>query len=185
LYNIPAELDGWKIRCTFSGPGGSVNSNGAKITVKGIPEPTPTPEPTPEPTPTPDPETEQEQEQESQHEHSFSQQWKYDADLHWQECDCGETTEKEFHSMQWTETVAATKKADGEEQGQCTVCGYTDSRVLEYDGQQQDSDRQQGSKLFKGIFIALIVIVLLIVVLLIIDKVQRERRRRRRRRRRR
>ena len=37
IYNIPLEMDGWKAVCAFSGPGGSVTSNGALITVKADP----------------------------------------------------------------------------------------------------------------------------------------------------
>lgn len=185
LYNIPAELDGWKIRCTFSGPGGSVVSNAAKITVKGIPEPTPTPEPTPEPTPTPSPETEADGgSDDTQHQHEFSQQYEYDGTGHWRQCDCGETDAVEAHSMQWTETVRPTKKADGEELGECTICGYSETRPLKYADTQSDGDNE-GGKLIKTVLAVLIGLVVLTVLLLIVDGIQRSRRRRRRRRRRR
>ena len=186
IYNIPAEMDGWKIRCTFSGPGGSVVSNGAKITVKGLPEPTPTPEPTPEPTPTPTPEPEVEAEEgdNGSHQHEYPDRYEYDGAGHWKQCDCGEIDAKEAHDMQWTEAVAPTKKADGEEQGRCTVCGYTESRPLSYEDSKNDGDAE-GGKLIKIILGVLIALVVLTVILLIADKIQRERRRRRRRRRRR
>lgn len=183
LYNIPAELDGWKIRCTFSGPGGSVVSNGAKITVKGIPEPTPSPEPTPEPEPEVEAETEAAEENapETEHSHAFNSDWQYDAASHWKLCDCGESSEAEAHSMQWTELSAPTKKADGEEQGKCSVCGYTESRALYY---EDSAAGEEGGTLLKIVIGVLLGLVALTIVLLIVDKIQRDRRRRRRRRRR-
>ena len=186
IYNIPAEMDGWKIRCTFSSPGGSAVSNGAKITVKGLPEPTPEPAPTPTPEPTAAPETESGDngDADATHQHEYPTQFEYDADYHWKQCECGEIDAKEAHDMQWTETVAPTKRADGEEQGRCTVCGYTDSRTLSYSDSKADDDTD-GGKLIKIILAVLIGLVVLTVILLIVDKVQRERRRRRRRRRRR
>lgn len=187
IYNIPAEMDGWKIRCTFSGPGGSVVSNGAKISIKGLPEPTPTPTPTPEPTPEPTAEPEEDEDGpgggDTAHQHEYSAQYEYDGAYHWKQCDCGEITKKEAHDMQWTETKAPTKRADGEEQGRCTVCGYTDSRTLSYSDSKNDGD-MDGGKLIKIILAVLIGLVVLTVILLIVDRIQRERRRRRRRRRR-
>ena len=34
IRNVPAEMDGWTVKCTFSGPGGSAVSNAASIKVK-------------------------------------------------------------------------------------------------------------------------------------------------------
>ena len=51
LYNIPLELNGWRIAAYFSNPGGGRESYGAVITVKADPAkatPTPTPTATPE-----------------------------------------------------------------------------------------------------------------------------------------
>lgn len=51
LYSIPAELDGWSFYCVFTGPGGDVSSDTARLSVTPLPtEPTETEEPTTEPT---------------------------------------------------------------------------------------------------------------------------------------
>lgn len=128
LYNIPAEMDGWKVVCRFEGPGGTVDTNGAKITVKNAPAPTP--EPTPEPTPQPSAEPEKEEEKTEAHEHKFSGEYTGDLMNHWQRCSCGETTERQAHSMVWTVVSEATKKEPGLEKGVCSVCGYTQNREL-------------------------------------------------------
>lgn len=132
VYNIPAEMDGWKAVCRFDGPGGTVDSSGAKITVKSAaPAVTPSPEPAPEPTPEATPEPEKEEEQ---HEHSFSDKYSGDLMNHWQLCDCGETTEKKAHTMQWTVTKEAGREESGEEQGVCSVCGYSQTREIQPTG---------------------------------------------------
>ena len=58
LYNIPLELNGWRIAAYFSNPGGGRESYGAVITVKADPAkatPTPAPTATPEPEPSQEP----------------------------------------------------------------------------------------------------------------------------------
>lgn len=131
VYNIPAEMDGWKVVCRFDGPGGTVDSNGAKITVKAAaPAVTPSPEPMPEPTPEPTPEPEKEE----VHEHSFSEKYSGDLMNHWQSCECGETSEKRAHSMQWTVVKEASRNESGEEQGVCSVCGYSQTREIQPTG---------------------------------------------------
>ena len=91
LYGIPAEMDGWKVVCRFEGPGGTVDTSGAVISVKAPPPvETPAPEVTPEVTAAPEAETEVEteekkevKEEEKEHQHKFD---KYSGDLlnHWQ-----------------------------------------------------------------------------------------------------
>lgn len=135
INQVPPEMDGWKVICTFisaaditrtdSNPA-TITVNGAKATPTPTPEPTPSPTPTatPEPTPTPTPE----------HTHEFATVWSKDADSHWHACSCGERADEAPHSMEWTETVPATSRAKGEEQGVCSVCGYTEVRSTEFDG---------------------------------------------------
>ena len=145
LYDIPAELDGWKIFCIHW----SLNhiskkeSGRALITVISnkpaptpeptpVPTPAPTPEPTPVPTPTPAPTPEPTPEP-TPHVHSSNGIWYKDEDAHWRVCqECGEEYEHSEHAFQWSEARAATRRADGEEEGLCTVCGYSTTRSVPY-----------------------------------------------------
>lgn len=150
VRNIPLEMDGWKAVCTFTGPGGSVTSNGALITVnpdpaKATPSPSPTPSSAPEETADPSPEPSPEQ-----HTHEFSDKWQSDAGHHWRECECGEKTDRAEHTMSWTELRAATQERAGEERGECTVCGYVTSRELQYKG--GDGQNAAGSGVDLGTF---------------------------------
>lgn len=162
LYNIPIEMNGWRIAAYFNNPAGGRESYGAVITVKSDPsKAAPTPEPTPLPTPEPTAEPSVDPESTSaspSHEHEFSDTWEYDENEHWHACDCGERTDKAEHDMQWTLVRAATKAEAGEERGTCLVCGYNGSREVEYTGKDvQPSD---------GILLRVIIgIVALIVVL--------------------
>lgn len=182
LNNIPLEMDGWQIRATFTGPGGSKTSNGAYIYVKAdpeklstTPEPTPTPAPTPPPTPpTAGPDAPAEGGGAEEHEHQFGEAWQTSAEYHWHECQCGEQSDKAQHSFQWTVVRTATKKVAGEEKGVCSVCGYETTRALAYDAASED--------IVAGVPIGLVIgiLVLLIVVLVIVDMVRSTRRSRRR-----
>lgn len=120
---VTMELNGYKVRCTFSGPGGDVNSNYAKIIVEPKPVVAPpptekgseqqgesTPMPTPEPTPV--------------HEHSFSTELSIDAGYHWYGCECGEAKDKKEHSFKWTQISVADIESQGLVQGECEDCGY-------------------------------------------------------------
>ena len=112
---VPMELNGYKVRCCFTGPGGDVNSNYAKITVEK--EAVPTAEPsaagvqsTPVPTPA--------------HEHVFSSELSHDAGYHWYGCACGETKDRTEHNYKWTQVNPATLDKQGLVQGECSVCGF-------------------------------------------------------------
>ena len=145
IYNIPAEMDGWKVVCRFEGPGGSTDSNGAKITVKNAaPTATPSPEPRPEPTPEPipEPEPEKEEEKPQQHEHSFTGKYSGDLMNHWRLCECGEADRKEAHVMEWTVTKEAGRKESGEERGVCSVCGYSQTREIQPTGSVLSADEE-------------------------------------------
>ncbi len=144
LYGIPYELNGWKVVCNFIGAGNNniVTSQPALLTV--IPDPsraTPTPEPTPVPEITPVPEAEETPvpeveetptvEEPPEHVHSFSGEWHQNATTHWHECpEDGARADEGFHEMTWTEDTAPTVREEGQESGVCTVCGYSETRVL-------------------------------------------------------
>lgn len=178
IRNVPAAMDGWTVKCTFSGPGGSAVSNSAsiKVTAAETPKPTATPKPTLPPTPSAAPVATAAPDSAGTHSHEFSSTWSMDADSHWHECACGEKAQKALHSMEWTVVTEATKKAEGTEKGVCSVCGYTETRSLAY---EKDSDGGVG--FMRYVFIGIIVLIVLIVVGLVISSIAESRRRKRRR----
>lgn len=178
IRNVPAEMDGWTVKCTFSGPGGSAVSNAASIKVKlpETPKPTATPKPSATPKPTETPAATAKPDTEDEHVHEFSEAWSKDADKHWHECACGEKTQEAPHSMEWTVVTEATKKADGTEQGVCSVCGYTETRSLAY---EKDEDGE--ISFMRYVFIGIIVLIVVIVIGLVISGIAESRRRKRRR----
>ena len=178
IRNVPAAMDGWTVKCTFSGPGGSAVSNSASIKVMAAetPAPTATPKPTLPPTPSAAPVATAAPDSVGTHSHEFSSTWSMDADSHWHECACGEKAQEALHSMEWTVVTEATKKAPGTEQGVCSVCGYTETRSLAY---EKESDGGVG--FMRYVFIGIIVLIVLIVVGLVISSIAESRRRKRRR----
>lgn len=52
---------------------------------------------------------------EAPHEHAFGNEWKYDEDCHWRECECGEKTDFDEHDMV---------------DGVCSVCGYEEEVIV-------------------------------------------------------
>ena len=107
---VPKEMDGYKVRCTFTGPGGSVSSGYAEIIVA-------TPEELAQAAGLPAPAA-------PAHEHSFSDELSKDAGYHWYGCECGEVKERQTHRYTWTQHRAATVDAPGLVQGECSVCGH-------------------------------------------------------------
>ena len=178
IRNVPAEMDGWKVKCTFSGPGGSAVSNAASIKVKlpETPKPTATPKPSATPKPTEAPEATAKPGSKDDHTHEFAEAWSWDADKHWHECACGEKAQEAPHSMEWTVVTEATKKAEGTEKGVCSVCGYTETRSLTYEKGQDG-----GIGFMRYVFIGIIVLIVLVVVGLVISSIAESRRRKRRR----
>lgn len=178
IRNVPAEMDGWTVKCTFSGPGGSAVSNAASIKVKlpETPKPTATPKPSATPKPTEAPAATAKPGSEDDHVHEFAESWSKDADMHWHECSCGEKSQEAPHSMEWTVVTEATKKAEGTEQGVCSVCGYTETRSLAY---EKDEDGEIG--FMRYVFIGIIVLIVVIVVGLVVSAIAESRRRKRRR----
>ena len=66
-----------------------------------------------------------------QSEHAHTLVWKSDAAQHWQECECGEKTEKAAHTFNAGEiTKAPTTTATGIKTYECEVCGYQKQEVL-------------------------------------------------------
>lgn len=185
LYNIPLEMNGWRIAAYFNNPAGGRESYGAVITVKAdpaqaTPSPSPTPIPSPTPLPSPTPSAMLEDIMPSpipveNHEHMFTGAWEYDENGHWQLCACGEKSDIEAHDMQWTLVRAASKTEKGEERGVCRVCGYTGSRETEYSGKGIQITESMFMRIILGI---VIVIVILVVAKLISDAGKRRRRRR-------
>lgn len=174
VYNIPYAMNGWKVVCTFSGPGGSIASNGAVITVKADPaKQTPSPSPSPSPSASPSPE---------QHEHEFPEQWMSDDAKHWKQCECGENGKEAVHSFTWTVTRAATKAQPGEATGVCSACGYTELRAEEYT-ENNEAGEIPGLRTFRWILVGLFAVLALIIAVLIIQNVKEKKRRRKHRRR--
>ena len=67
---------------------------------------------------------------------AWSEDWSNDRTYHWHESLLPNETEvdsKAEHDMVWTETKAPTKNEDGEEEGVCSVCGYTETRSKLYE----------------------------------------------------
>ena len=58
------------------------------------------------------------------HVHSYSSVWEHNDISHWHQCTCGDHADEDFHSFQWTVLRMPTAEADGEQRGECTVCGY-------------------------------------------------------------
>ena len=138
IRNIPRQLDGAKVYCVFSGPGGATDTNAASLRVKyEKPSPSPSPTPSASPSPSASPnvsggKTGGASGTDPNHEHSYSRAWSYDEQRHWHECECGARDGEAAHVMSWTETRKATKKQSGEEAGECGVCDYETTREVEY-----------------------------------------------------
>lgn len=170
VHNIPLEMNGWKAACKFVGPGGSILSNGALITVNPDPAkatPTPVPEETPQPEEKTDEEPEKKEDKKTEgkedkkseeHVHEFADEWFTDEKYHWHQCSCGEKSIIEAHSFSWDQTKKPTKRSPGSEHGTCTVCGYETDREVEYEPGYKDNSGFKGLKL---VIISIIVIALL------------------------
>ncbi len=62
-------------------------------------------------------------------EHTFGEDWKSDAENHWHECECGETSDSAAHTFQWVTDKKATATEKGSKHEECTVCGYAKAAV--------------------------------------------------------
>ena len=172
IYDVPEELNGWSIYCIFKGAGGDVPTNSASITVKNAaPEPTiqivaapdaitVVEEKTQEETDVPQgitivdaPEEVDPEENENITIVQWEEAWTYDDNSHWHKSAdsySDETSEPETHTMSWTTTREATKKADGEEEGVCEVCGYTTRRNVPYVKEEKTGGMSKGLKIGLG-----------------------------------
>lgn len=177
IRNVPVEMDGWTVKCTFSGPGGTAVSSAASIKVKvtETPKPSATPETSATPNPTETPKPTETPTSVSDHDHEFSESWSRNADNHWHECSCGEKAQLSPHTMEWTVVTEATKMTQGTEQGVCSVCGYTETRSSSYNGEEND-----GIGMMRIVFYCIIALIVLAVVGLVTSSVVESRRRKRR-----
>ena len=151
IYNVPLDMNGWKVRAVFSGVEGTVTrSNPVTIKVEAdpnhTPEPTAKPEETPEPTeepaetakPTPTPASTptpvpsekpvETAAPDQDHEHLFAAVWTADETKHWHECSCGERSEEAAHSMRWK--TLSVDNGIANQEGVCTVCGYREAKQV-------------------------------------------------------
>lgn len=189
INNVPLEMDGWKVVCTFISAGdiSRKDSQAATITVRGAkasPSPSPSASPSPSPTPSAAPSASPSpgpggQPVPEDHEHSFPVTWTSDETGHWHECVCGERSGFEEHTLTWTVAREATKKESGLEEGACEVCGYQTSRELPY----EEDGLSSAMRGFRITFFVVLALLVVGIVILIVQSVRDSRRRRRRRRR--
>jgi len=144
IGNVPFSMNGWSAVCVFEGIADTTTRSAkAKITIVDAPAqaeatPTPTPSATPTPTPSPTPmptaaptqavtASPEPTAQPSPAETNSQTAWQSDESGHWHAVD-GARLDAAAHELVWTETVPATENTEGQEQGVCTVCGYSTVR---------------------------------------------------------
>ena len=67
-----------------------------------------------------------------EHTCSFDSEWKTDENSHWLLCYCGQKGNSASHSYgNWETIKAATITSTGEEKRSCTVCGFTQTQIIE------------------------------------------------------
>ena len=59
-----------------------------------------------------------------EHQHTYSTVWEHNDLSHWHQCVCGDHADEAMHTYQWTVITEPTQTADGQQKGECTVCGY-------------------------------------------------------------
>jgi hypothetical protein len=180
IRNVPADLDGWTVKCTFKGVGGTAVSNSAKIVVKTTATPSPSPTATTKPTVSPSPSVSPTPKATASASPSADvsattgdNEWFSDTESHWHQDSAGNKTDVAEHSMTWTVVQEATKKADGVEKGVCDDCGYVTERSIE--ASQEDS----GSGFVKAIIYIMVALIVLIIIGLIISGISQRRERKR------
>lgn len=57
--------------------------------------------------------------------HEHGEEWAYDDDSHWHECECGDIADKAAHEVEWVIVKNPTHNEDGLKQEQCKVCDWT------------------------------------------------------------
>ena len=144
IGNVPFSMNGWSAVCVYEGIADTTaRSAKAKITIVDAPaqaETTPSPTPTAMPTPTPSPTpaataaptqpvtvSPEPTAQPTPVETNTQTAWQSDESGHWHSVD-GARLDAAAHELVWTEIVPATENTEGQEQGVCTVCGYSTVR---------------------------------------------------------
>ncbi len=56
--------------------------------------------------------------------HSGEGDWKYDEEMHWRSCSCGEDVDVDFHDFEWVVTSEPDVGVPGEQEYTCKTCGY-------------------------------------------------------------
>ena len=117
------ELNGYKVKCEFKGPGGEIESRAAKIVIVDKVE-------------------EKEEEEvvvEEGHEHQFGEEIFSDAGYHWYECECGAKKNRDEHRYVWIQFRAADLENTGIIAAQCSVCNH----VLQGEPQLSENERKR------------------------------------------
>lgn len=71
------------------------------------------------------------------HIHSAQSEWESDVTTHWKLCTCGEKMNTAGHSYgEWSDTTPATPAKAGIRTRVCTVCGYTETAVIDATGEK-------------------------------------------------
>jgi rubredoxin len=66
------------------------------------------------------------------HEHQFSGEWEFDSTGHFKRCACGVSDSVSPHTFGgWTVTLEPTETSEGTKERVCSVCGYTETAVVE------------------------------------------------------
>ena len=65
----------------------------------------------------------------SGHIHDYGTEWKFNADNHWHECNCGDKKDEAAHSFKWVVDKEATATKKGSKHEECKICGYKRSAV--------------------------------------------------------
>lgn len=126
---VPMEMNGYKVRCSFSGPGGSVDSGYAEISVEKSALP-----------------AAQEQPALPPHDHVYGEELVSDAGFHWHACFCGAADMKVEHDFIWLQKRQATLDAPGLVQGRCSDCGYTLDCRTQLDPDAAEALRKEAAK---------------------------------------
>jgi len=190
LNRVPGAMNEWMVYCIFKGAGGQAKSKNAMINVLNAEpavvmiEPSPTPVPTPTITAAPVitiVETPEPTMDIWVVEEDWSDEWTYDNTSHWHASRIPGVTDvnsKGEHTLIWTETKPATKKEDGERQGVCSVCGYTETQPVVYVKPQRTSINLPSSVKW---IIGIVVGILVLAALVLFIQYRKDRARRRRR----
>ena len=105
------------------------------------------------------------------HQHSFPEEWSYDDQKHWLECECGERTGEAAHDIVWITEQRPGIRRPGLERGKCSVCDFEVTR---------DLPASTGDFL-RVTVIGIAALTLLTLIVLAVDSARARRRRRKKR----